>query len=561
MGKDDLTWKLGCYSGLAIFWFMPVARIMALSLAYDIASRASGNAENIQLILWALWVVISTGFAFYGQPVRNLWVRLFWWVDVLLAALMILIDPGSGGAMFAFVVCVGASASSRFEHPAYLIASLAIPSVALSIGDEVISFWFADRQSLMPGWHPGISFSLVMIAVWLAALAAIRRSQFDKFRDDCAGLKSRLSGHKIEGDLQEWVESLAQLYSPNKACFAFSLPFGANAMQVINQDLEVRGRPGEAQTVLSALQSLTDENRVIDCERNQCFLPATRHIRALTDDEQLLAKFLNRSGVNVAIVQKLQVDKLVGGIICAVDVNPHPALLAESSLLGGLFVETANYLDHKAKAERDFISDAHDVARRDLHDGVLQTLAALRMRLSTMAKRQEIAKMPLALDLRKTVSIITLEQTRLRGLLETSAREEKMVNLVTRLDVCLRSISLQWDISVKLLSEEPGVPVDPESALNIENLLREVVANAVRHTGSRSLTVALSLNHDALMLVVKDLSASDETAISKARSSLPLKSASLRQRLQMVNGEAYVVGLEQSDLLAIRIPMEQIDDA
>lgn len=42
---------------------------------------------------------------------------------------------------------------------------------------------------------------------------------------------------------------------------------------------------------------------------------------------------------------------------------------------------------------------------------------------------------------------------------------------------------------------------------------------------------------------------------------MPLKSASLLQRLRLVNGSAYAEGLEKSAILAITIPMQRTEHA
>jgi signal transduction histidine kinase len=105
------------------------------------------------------------------------------------------------------------------------------------------------------------------------------------------------------------------------------------------------------------------------------------------------------------------------------------------------------------------------------------------------------------------------------------------------------------------------MPVDAESSFNIEHLLREVIANAVRHAGSKSLTVSLSLKQDALMMAVTDLNPPSEGTQGFEKPALTLKSASLRDRLRLVNGEAYAEGLGKGTLLSIRIPMQQVDNA
>jgi signal transduction histidine kinase len=218
-----------------------------------------------------------------------------------------------------------------------------------------------------------------------------------------------------------------------------------------------------------------------------------------------------------------------------------------------------NFLSRMAEAERQFIAEAHDVARRDLHDGVLQSMAALRMRLLTISKRPDLKKHPVQLELRKSADILTLEQVRLRGLLENSESENDTVNLVAQLDICLRAISLQWEVDAKMQSDEPAVPVDHETALNIEHLVREAVANAVRHAKISALTVMLSLKHDVLLIAINDRGNTGQS--EQGGLSMPLQSASLQHRLRLVNGTAYSEGLGQGALLAISIPMQQVDDA
>ncbi len=201
-----------------------------------------------------------------------------------------------------------------------------------------------------------------------------------------------------------------------------------------------------------------------------------------------------------------------------------------------------DFLSRIATAERNFIADAHDVARRDLHDGVLQSLAALRMRLLLLQTQGRRRKRRSSWRYVKPSTLLRWNNPA-AGFLENSESADHTVNLVSQLDICVRSISLQWDIDVALQSDEPAIPVDAESSFNIEHLLREVIANAVRHAQSKSLTVSLSLKQDALMMAVIDLNPSTEGLQGFEKPALTLKSASLRDRLRLVSGEAYAEGL------------------
>jgi len=74
------------------------------------------------------------------------------------------------------------------------------------------------------------------------------------------------------------------------------------------------------------------------------------------------------------------------------------------------------------------------------------------------------------------------------------------------------------------------------------------------------LTVTLSLKQDAILMTVIDVSQPIQEAQVHEKPALTLKSASLRDRLRLLNGEAYVEGLGKGALLSIRIPMQQIEN-
>ena len=309
---------------------------------------------------------------------------------------------------------------------------------------------------------------------------------------------------------------------------------------------------------LSAI--LPQRAMLMDSENQLCRpLDATKP-RALDDAEQSIARYLIRDRFVVAIVQRLKIGKSEGLLMVAAMKPIDACLRVDAIKIEKNMILLLAFLARISEAERRFIADAHDVARRDLHDGVLQSLAALRMKLLTIAKREDMKNHPALLDLHKTASILTLEQARLRGLLETSESQNDTINLVARLDLCLRAISLQWEIDAKIEADEPAVPVDRESALNIEHLVREAVANAMRHAKISALTVRLSLKHNALLIAINDRGGVEAFG-QGGDASMPLQSASLQHRLRLVNGTAYAEGLGKGGVLAIGIPMQQVDDA
>lgn len=283
--------------------------------------------------------------------------------------------------------------------------------------------------------------------------------------------------------------------------------------------------------------------------------------KSMPDKVKSVATILGREAMSQCIIKWVRIGRADGVVVCAIGTVDALALHEAKQICQALN-ELFPLLDSISEAERNFIADAHDVARRDLHDGVLQTLAAVRMRLLSLARRDDVREQPVHDELQKVADILTLEQARLRGMLETSESEDHGINLVTALDVALRAISMQWEIDAKLESDERAVPIDKESAINIEHLVREAVANAVRHANSTQLTVHLSFHHNALRIAIIDRAEFATSGVGKkGGKSMPLKSASLLQRLRLVNGSAYAEGLEKSAILAITIPMQRTEHA
>jgi signal transduction histidine kinase len=565
---DEGVRRFGIIAGQAVFWVMPLTRLLMCALVYlwTQTAYADGTAYSglarLFLLAWIGWSVVTTVAALVGQPFRIGLCRIVVALDALFAIASIIMMKGDGGATMAFAVCVIVFGMSLRVGRKQVFMLFAIWPVAFILRDvALLGLGFVFRQKEYNSVAPElIAVALQILSVISLILWANRRYALEKFTNDFSSLRMLSLKRSFDFDLQSWVDQFARLFGPARAACLMTAPVKNAPSRYYHHNLDTWLNDARRDELMRSFAQLPNGCSVIDCENNRISLPGSRTWSSFDEDQQRLASILRRAQISLAFVQPMQIDRARGGLICAVGRPIDAAKIAEAFHLGRHVSEMSDFLGRIAMAERAFIADAHDVARRDLHDGVLQSLAALRMRLLLLAKRKDVAKTAVDLEIRKTVDILTLEQSRLRGILETSQSSDHMVNLVSQLDICARSISLQWSIDVRLNSEEPAIPVDPESALNIEHLLREVIANAVRHAKSKSLTVSLSLKQDALMMAVSDLNSLSEGEQGIEKPALTLKSASLRDRLRLVSGEAYAEGLGKGTLLSIRIPMQQVDD-
>jgi signal transduction histidine kinase len=545
-----------------IKWAAPVARLMMFLIIMDDLYDSGRPLLHWFALLWAIWAAVTTAATAVGHhhSIRDL--KALAVIDSVLAAMCIFLLAEPVPTVIAFAFCLSATVLGCGIGFASLAALLALPCVAWLT--HVVVYNGQTNQLHITSFKEGNITGLVTaISLWAVVVTAAlihRIARVDNFTQKCNSIDMLHPEQSFEFDLQRTVENIAKIFAPERAFCIIARSAMNSGYRQFAHNCDPTAMALELNGLVELAATLPDRALMLDAENLLCWpLDATKP-RALDETEQALARYLKRDRFVAAIVQPLQIGKSKGILVVAA-MKPIDAFLRVDAIkIEESVTQLTEFLARMAEAERQFIADAHDVARRDLHDGVLQTMAALRMKLLTIAKRADMKKHSALLDLRKTADILTLEQVRLRSLLETSETENDTINLVARLDICLRTISLQWEIDAKIESDEPAIPVDRESALNIEHLVREAVANAVRHAKISALTVRLSLKHDALLIAINDRKGESKLP-QKGGESMPLESASLQHRLRLVNGAAYAEGLVKGALLAITIPMQQVDDA
>ena len=546
-----------------LIWAPSLARLL-LALAVMAAQYgADGSLVHPASLAILIWAAISIAATLVMQVASKGALRWSLAIDVAATAIAVWSVPSS---LVQALALLAATCQLLFRSglPTYYIATLAIP---LTIAPLAVGFSVGSNGGIDSEWLSVLSQIIFASAILNAgaaiALSAVRGDQIRQFRDQAVSIRMLRLERSLEFDLQRLVEALASLFGPRRAVCLI----GEFAQHSMPKQFEVGGALQLNEHETRKLVGLGNElglSEVVFDNVAQLLHPiAADHHKAdvVPDQAKGVMPVLAREGMARCIAKWVKIGRANGIVICAIS-TIDSIKLHESGIIGETLDELFPLLDSVSEAERHFIADAHDVARRDLHDGVLQTLAAVRMRLLMAARRPDIKDHPLKAEVQKIADILTLEQARLRGLLETSENEDHGINLVTTLDVALRAISMQWEIDARLEAEEPAIPIDKESAINIEHLVREAVANAVRHANSTQLTVRLSLHQNALQIAIIDRA--DKSAGGEAKKggkSMPLKSASLLQRLRLVNGFAYAEGLDKSAILAVTIPMQRIDNA
>lgn len=248
---------------------------------------------------------------------------------------------------------------------------------------------------------------------------------------------------------------------------------------------------------------------------------------------------------------------------------------------GWLYVATAQDLSHRSYLElrRAFddisamiqrferfeswrertLAEARLLASRDMHDSVLQTLAGLRMQLSSMVKGSEAGPSETLNGQMKSLdAIVAAEQQHLRAILQRSREDaETAAELFSYLEARALSLTRQWNIRCTIQIPEETLPVSEETAIECEFLLREAISNAAQHAGAEHIQMAMGLDDNTLLVTLRTEGLPLGSGRNRVKGRMPVESRSLRQRVEKLGGSAYLESVSGGGLLSIQIPLER----
>jgi signal transduction histidine kinase len=169
---------------------------------------------------------------------------------------------------------------------------------------------------------------------------------------------------------------------------------------------------------------------------------------------------------------------------------------------------------------------------RDLHDSVVQFLAGAAFRLEAM-KRSKASGRDVEPEIDELKQLMLQEQRELRSFI-TSLRSGPLValnDLAKDLKALADRLSRQWDVRCDFSSRPAEMMIPTRVHLDAHQLMREAVANAVRHAKAKSVTIGLAAGPDRLQLEIVN-----DGADFPARGQRPEMPMSLRERVEQAGG-------------------------
>jgi signal transduction histidine kinase len=138
---------------------------------------------------------------------------------------------------------------------------------------------------------------------------------------------------------------------------------------------------------------------------------------------------------------------------------------------------------------------------RDLHDSLVQFLAGAAFRLEAM-KRSEASGRSLAPELDELKQLMLQEQGELRGFITAlrSGSRMDLAEVARDLHSLTDRLSRQLGVQCTFSADPYEMTVPTRLHLDAQQLVREAIANAVRHAGAKNVSIRLGGDGDEVRL-------------------------------------------------------------
>lgn len=199
-------------------------------------------------------------------------------------------------------------------------------------------------------------------------------------------------------------------------------------------------------------------------------------------------------------------------------------------------LDRAAALREEARA-REF--EARQVLARDLHDGVAQLLAGIALRLEAVPRKHRMSRAAID-ELRNAQALIADSQRHIRQYmmnLRHPQRWDRPHDLAPALRQVTEEMCRQWPIECRFVATGDAVMLSLAVIHEISQLVREAIANAVRHGGAKTIDVQVQGDlRGVLSLKIVDDGAGFDGDGSEASVSVELLPRSLQDRADSLGG-------------------------
>lgn len=202
-----------------------------------------------------------------------------------------------------------------------------------------------------------------------------------------------------------------------------------------------------------------------------------------------------------------------------------------------------------AAVEDGAIARARLSLARDLHDSIVQFLAGATFRIEAISRALRSGDRP-ERELKDLKQLLLHEQQELRSAIGALKSETiPLPKLAGDLRALCDRLAMQWDIRCSFSAEVPETSAPMRLHLDTHQLIREAVANAVRHARAKSVTIQLTADDGDLRLDISN----DGSGSERLKEGTPW---SLRERVDEANGTLMLATRETGTDVSITLPLK-----
>ena len=393
-------------------------------------------------------------------------------------------------AFFSFVML---TATIRWDWRVTAAAGLLVTMLYLLVGFG-ISLAAADFDVFRLGRRFAYMLLLLLILVWFGLQR--REQHIERFSDA--------------------PDPSAGLLPPLEGALAFAIEqCGASAGALAWSDSEEPGielrtmairSPGGSldPSVLNSDRALGDKVRMFSADRCRR-LSASSRGRPIASGQELKEPLADRLGIGEALALPFTGGAGRGEII----ISGIAGMCADHVMIGQLVAREvqAAFDRHAAMVltHETALARSRDALARDLHDNVAQSLAGAALRLEGLRKSIRAGNDPDA-EILQLKEALRAEQKEVRGMIDRLRFSEQVIpviNLPASITRLVTELSVNWGVTIDF-EPEGAIELPATLAYEVSNLVREAVANAVRHGSAQAIKVGLRRETDWITIAIND---------------------------------------------------------
>lgn len=196
---------------------------------------------------------------------------------------------------------------------------------------------------------------------------------------------------------------------------------------------------------------------------------------------------------------------------------------------------------------------------RDLHDGILQGLAAATMQLKVISATAPGGAQD---QLGRVRAVLADEVQRIRSFVDQTRAPARpttgLVRLKDDLEPRISRLRELWPCQIDLTAEPPDVSASLTTARNIGHMVAEAVSNAVRHGKASQVDISIERVNERITLRIDDNGRGFKSLTTPLEHVSPVGTQagplSLKSRIEDLGGRFFLTSSDQGTSVIMQLP-------